>query len=103
MSARDGKDKAASPFRQGKPGSGKVARAARRLHPRVESRGVDGARAVLLLLLAGFIWACCGRLVDTMPTALVVQRRPRDPLRRRGRGRSGGRRRHGERRQRQAP
>ncbi len=29
--------------------------------------------AVLLLLLAGFIWACCGRLVDTMPTALVVQ------------------------------
>lgn len=29
--------------------------------------------AVVLLLLAGLVWACCGRLVDTMPTVLVVQ------------------------------
>ena len=29
--------------------------------------------AVLLLLVAGIIWACCGRLVDTLPTVLVVQ------------------------------
>lgn len=29
--------------------------------------------AVVLLLVAGIVWACCGRLVDTMPTVLVVQ------------------------------
>lgn len=29
--------------------------------------------AVVLLLVAGLVWACCGRLVDTMPTVLVVQ------------------------------
>lgn len=29
--------------------------------------------AVVLLLVAGIIWACCGRLVDTLPTVLVVQ------------------------------
>lgn len=29
--------------------------------------------AVVLLLIAGIVWACCGRLVDTMPTVLVAQ------------------------------
>ena len=73
MSARDGKDKAASPFRQE---SLDRAKSPEQLddYIRVSNPGVWMVLgAVLLLLLAGFIWACCGRLVDTMPTALVVQ------------------------------
>lgn len=73
MSARDGKDKAASPFRQE---SLDRAKSPEQLddYIRVSNPGVWMVLgAVLMLLLAGFIWACCGRLVDTMPTALVVQ------------------------------
>ena len=62
MSARDGKDKAASPFRQE---SLDRAKSPEQLddYIRVSNPGVwMGRGAVLLLLLAGLIGACCGRL-----------------------------------------
>ena len=62
MSARDGKDKAASPFRQE---SLDRAKSPEQLddYIRVSNPGVWMVLgAVLLLWLAGVIWACCGRL-----------------------------------------